>query len=180
MSFCQNCGAEIVPGGAFCARCGAAAVVDNSQPVYSNQNIPYNNISQQPRYALDTRRSLAKFIFLSLVTLGIYSIIVMTRIGQDINTIASRYDHQNTIHYCLVYFVLTPITCGIFSLIWQHMLSNRIGDELHRRNIEYTFSSGTFWGWCILGSLIIVGPFIYYHKLMQSMNLLSEDYNMVG
>ena len=32
----------------------------------------------------------------------------------------------------------------------------------------------------ILGSLIIVGPFIYTHKLLTSMNKLSEDYNAKG
>lgn len=34
--------------------------------------------------------------------------------------------------------------------------------------------------WCILGSLILVGPFIYTHKLLTAMNLLSADYNVNG
>ena len=36
----------------------------------------------------------------------------------------------------------------------------------------------SFWGWGILGSLILVGPFIYTHKLLTAMNLLSADYNV--
>ena len=33
---------------------------------------------------------------------------------------------------------------------------------------------------CILGSLILVGPFIYIHKRMKAMNLINADYNAKG
>lgn len=35
-------------------------------------------------------------------------------------------------------------------------------------------------GWNILGSLIIVGPFIYTYKLLHAMNDLCADYNARG
>ena len=34
-----------------------------------------------------------------------------------------------------------------------------------------------FWGWDILGSLIVVGPFIYLHKLCKALNLAAADFN---
>ena len=126
------------------------------------------------------KRSLLKFILLSLVTFGIYSIVVMSSISTDINTIASRYDGKKTMHYCLVLFVLSGLTLGIFPLIWNHQLSERIGNELTRRGIDFQFGAKTFWLWGVLGSFILVGPFIYTHKLLQSMNLLCEDYNVRG
>ena len=46
--------------------------------------------------------------------------------------------------------------------------------------IAYSFGAGTLWGWCALGSLIGVGPFIFLHKLCKSMNLLCADYNARG
>jgi len=46
--------------------------------------------------------------------------------------------------------------------------------------VDYQFGAGTFWGWGILGSLILVGPFIYTHKLLTAMNRLSADYNVNG
>ena len=83
-------------------------------------------------------------------------------------------------HFCLMSFILTPITLGIYTLVWYHQLSNRIGAELKRRGIDFDFGAKDFWLWNILGSLIFVGPFIYVHKLCKAMNLFSEDFNMRG
>ena len=104
----------------------------------------------------------------------------MSNVSTDINTIASRYDGKKTMHYCLVLFIFSCLTLGIVPLVWSHKISDRIGAELTRRGIDYQFGAGTFWGWGILGSLILVGPFIYTHKLLTAMNLLSADYNVNG
>ena len=73
-----------------------------------------------------------------------------------------------------------PITLGIADLVWYHRISNRIGGELQRRGLDYDFGAKDFWLWGILGSLIVVGPFIYTHKLFKAMNALSENYNVNG
>ena len=133
-----------------------------------------------PAYHLDTNRGWLKTVLLGVITLGIYPIIMYSGISTDINLIASKHDGKNTMHYCLLYFLIAPITLGIGAIVWYHRLSARIGDELMRRAIPYTFGAGSFWGWCVLGSLIGVGPFIYLHKLCKSMNLLCADYNLHG
>ena len=129
---------------------------------------------------LKINRGLVKFIFLTFITFGIYALVFYSCISSDINTIASRYDGKRTMHFCLLAFILTPITFGIAPIVWYHKLSNRIGAELSRRGINYTFSAGTFWGWNVLGSIIFVGPFVYLHKLCAAMNALSADYNVRG
>ena len=141
------------------------------------QTVPYQ---QGPFPQLDTKRSLAKYIFLSLITFGIYGLVLMTRVSLDINTIASRYDGKKTMHYCLLVFLIAPITLFIGAIVWYHRISARIGTELQRRGIAYSFGAGSFWGWGVLGTLIVVGPFIYCHKLLTSMNLLSGSYNRIG
>ena len=83
-------------------------------------------------------------------------------------------------HYCLLIFIVTPITLGIGAIVWMHKLSARIGNELKRRNIDYSFSAASFWLWNVLGIFIIVGPFVYIHKLLKAMNLLSANYNVNG
>ncbi len=133
-----------------------------------------------PAVKLNTNRSLLKFILLSIVTLGIYGIVILSGISTDINTIASRYDGKKTMHYCLIVFLLTGLTLGIAPLVWFHRLSARIGKELTRRGIAYSFGAGSFWGWNVLGACIVVGPFIYQHKLLHAMNLLCADYNAKG
>lgn len=141
------------------------------------ENTQTNNA---PAVKLDTNRGFWKFLLLSIITLGIYGIVVMTKIGNDVNTVASSHDGKKTMNYCLVVFVFSWLTLGIVPLIWSHRISNRIGAELTRRGVANDFSAKTFWLWGILGALIIVGPFIYTSKLLKSMNALCENYNING
>jgi len=97
-----------------------------------------------------------------------------------VNTIASRYDGKKTMNFCLVFFVFSILTCGIAPIVWYHRVCNRTGRELVRRGINYEFNAGIFWLWGVLGSLIVVGPFICFYKQCKAMNLLCEDYNRVG
>ena len=163
MKYCSNCGAEINEGAAVCVKCGCA-VQSAAAPV-------------APR---KTNKSLAKYIFLSIITLGIYGLVVMSSLGNDINIVASRYDGKRTMHFCLLYFIVAPITLGIAAIVWLHRISNRIGRELKRRGIDYNLSAADFWLWYVLGSFILVGPFVYLHKLFKADNLMCADYNRKG
>ena len=138
------------------------------------------SVNNAPALQLKTNRGLVKFILLSLITFGIYALVFYSKVSTDINLIASRHDGKKTMHYCLLAFIVAPITFGIASIVWSHKISARIGNELTRRGIAYSFGAETFWLWNVLGSLIVVGPFIYLHKLCKSMNLLSESYNVNG
>lgn len=134
-----------------------------------------------PAVQLRTNRGLAKFFFLSLITLGIYGLVVLSHVSTEINTIATKYDSKKTMHFCLVYFIFSWLTLGIVPLVWCHRISNRIGGELKRRDIAYSFGAGTFWGWGFFGSLLNgIGPLVYMHKMLKAMNLLAADYNQKG
>lgn len=137
-------------------------------------------INTAPVAQIHTKRGLLKYILLNIITLGIYSIVYFSSISSDINQIAARYDGKKTMHFCLLYFLVGPITLGIGFIVWYHKISARIGAELSRRGISYSFGAGSFWGWNVLGSFIVVGPFIYLHKLSKAMNLLCADYNQKG
>lgn len=137
-------------------------------------------VSTAPVGQLKTNKGLLKTILLSLITFGIYSIVVMSSVSNDINVVASRYDGKKTMHYCLLVFVIAPITLGIANFVWFHKISNRIGAELNRRGVDYSFGASTYWLWNILGSLIVVGPFVYLHKLFKAVNLMNENYNVNG
>ena len=127
-----------------------------------------------------TNKSLLKYILLSLITFGIYGIVVMSSVSDDINIVAGRYDGKKTMHFCLLLFVIAPITLGIGAIVWYHKISARMGDELKRRGIDYKFGASTYWLWDVLGSFIIIGPFVYLYKLFNACNKLVEDYNQKG
>ena len=133
-----------------------------------------------PVAQLKTNRGLVKLILLSMITFGIYGLVVWCSLSNDINTIASRYDGKKTTHYCLMAFLFSWLTLGIAPIVWNHKISARIGAELKRRGLNYRYGAGSFWGWCVLGSLIGVGPLVYTHKMLKSMNLLSGHYNVNG
>ena len=161
--YCKNCGAEINDRAVICVKCGAAV---------QNQNAPVGQ--------LKTNKGLAKFILLSILTLGIYGLVVMSAVSTDINVAASRYDGKKTMHFCLLAFIVGPITLGIAYIVWYHNISNRIGNELRRRGIAYNFSAADYWLWNVLGSLIAIGPLVYTHKLFKATNLICADYNTKG
>lgn len=163
MKYCSKCGKEVHDDAVICTNCGCRV---------GNQAGPVGQ--------LKTNRSLLKYILLSLITFGIYGLVVMSAVSSDINVIAGRYDGKKTMHYCLVVFIFAGLTFGIVPLVWYHRISNRIGDELNRRGIGYNIDATTYWLWAILGSFIVVGPFIYLHKLLKAMNLLAADYNVNG
>lgn len=127
---------------------------------------------------LRTNRGLVKYILLSILTFGIYGIVVMSHISEEINLIASRRDGKHTMHYCWVYFIFSWLTFGIVPLVWTHRICNRIGNELRARHLPYRFSAGTYWGWGIFGSLILIGPFIFLHKFFKGMNYVNADFNV--
>ena len=135
--------------------------------------------STRPVLQLPTGRGMLKMIFLGLITLGIYNIVIYSKMATEINIVASRHDGRRTMPY-MAMCALTPFTLGILPWVWNHKLCNRIGYELDRRGCGYKFSAATFWLWGILGSLILVGPFIYLHKLMKGMNLINSSFNKIG
>ena len=125
---------------------------------------------------LRTNRGMVKYFLLSLITLGIYGLVVLSHVSEEINQVASPRDGKHTMHYCLVFFIFSWLTLGIVPLVWMHRICNRIGNELTARNLPYSVSAGTFWGWGFFGSLILVGPFIFFHKFFKGMNLINGDY----
>lgn len=149
----------------------------------SEQTSTYSATPQQstlPVGQLKTDRGLVKVILLSIVTLCIYTLAFFAGVGNDMNIIASRYDGKKTMNHWLLFFIIGPLTCGIGYFVWFHNLSKRIGGELERRGKATSFGAKTFWLWNVLGTLIIVGPFVYIHKLCKAMNELAQDYNTRG
>ena len=151
--------------------------VYNANEYQQPENTNYNPFAQYNLLRpLSTSRGLLKYIFLGLITFGIYDVWQLYEISEDIDTIATKHDGNKTMNFILM-MELSPLTLFILMFVWYHHLCNRIGKELIARGIDYNISAKTYWLWNILGSLIIVGPFIFIHKLMKAMNLLSADFN---
>lgn len=126
---------------------------------------------------LATNRSLTKFILLGIVTFGIYMTYVIAQSGEDLNTMAARLDGKKTMNYWLMAYIVGPLTLGIGTLVWYNNFSGRIGTTMSARGMEPKVNASTWWLWGFLGILILVGPFVYFYKVLHAMNELCESYN---
>ena len=105
--------------------------------------------SNAPKIQLPTKRGLGKMIIFSILTLGIYPMVIWSRLAGEVNMVASRYDGERSVSFFGM-LMLAPITLGIHSLVWMHKLCRRIGAELQRRNINSNFGARDFWLWYML------------------------------
>ncbi len=125
---------------------------------------------------LQTNRKMWKLMLFSILTLGLYGIFFFIPLAFDIDKVAPRRDGERTMNYLFAH-ILALFTFSIVIDIWHYSIARRIEEALSVRKIDYDFSTNDFWLWFIFGSFILVGPFIYFHKLCTAMNLLCESYN---
>lgn len=123
-------------------------------------------LSAAPKLQLPTKRSLVKMIFLGIVTLGIYPLVIWSRLVSEVNIAASRYDGERSMPFFGM-ILLSPFTLGIHTLVWFHKLCRRIGAELQRRHLNYAFGARDFWLWNFLlaflgGVCIGTGSALYF------------------
>ena len=125
---------------------------------------------------LKTNRSMWKLMILSILTLGIYTIFFFQPLSYDLDRVDPKRERDKTMNFLLVY-ILSIFTFSIIMDFWHYHIAGRIEEALSRRKIDYDFSTGDFWKWFFFGSLSIIGPFVYFHKLCTAMNLLCQSYN---
>ena len=125
---------------------------------------------------LPTNRSMWKLMLLNILTLGVYNILFFIPFSFDIDKISPKRDLSKTMNYLFAH-LLAAFTFAIVLDVWFYQISERVENALSEREINYDFGTEHFWIWFFFGTLILVGPFIYYHKLCTAMNLLCEDYN---
>ena len=133
-------------------------------------NMPMEKILSMIANTVPMVDSLWKMILLSILTLGIYPLVIWCKISMEINVVASRYDGEWTMHY-LCMGLLAPITLMIYPFVWIHGLCNRTGDELVRRKISYKFTAATFWLWNLLYPLLGAGITVALFFLLPTLNL---------
>jgi hypothetical protein len=121
------------------------------------------------------KRSLAGYIILSIVTLGIYGLYWIYKLARDMNTICEG-DGKKT-GGLLKCFFLGLITLGIYNWVWLFMLGDRLQDNAPRYGLTFKESGTEVLLWALLGACIIVGPFISLHIVIKNINALADEYN---
>ena len=125
---------------------------------------------------LQTNRNMWKLMLLNILTLGIYSIIFFMPLSLDLDKVDPKRYRDKTMNYMAAH-IISLFTFAIVIDVWHHHIAGRVEEALERRDIDYDFNTDDFWKWFFFGSLILIGPFIYFHKLCTAMNLLCQSYN---
>jgi hypothetical protein len=122
------------------------------------------------------RRGLLTFILLSIITFGIYELYWIHKLAKDTNTLC--YGDGKRTSGLMAFVLLGFITFGIYNMIWWYMLAERLHDNAPRYGLTFDEGGVHFLLWSLVGSLIVVGPFIALYVLIRNINTLAERFNM--
>ena len=126
--FCSECGAKLVSGSKFCTQCGSKVILSDEQYVFKKGQSRLDTNRQPPNKASENevisienanfkKQSPAKVFVLSLVTLGIYNLILLYRWIQTLNKVRDRSIIDPTLA-----IVLSVITLGIASIYYDYQV----------------------------------------------------------
>ena len=123
---------------------------------------------------LKTNRGFWKLFFLSLITLGIYSLFFIHNMAKEANTVDAE---GKKVTGLIGYILLTVITAGIFALIWNYKVTEKFAASIMRRGGQPKFDGGKWLLWTLVGSLILVGPLVALVKQIHLWNAANAAYN---
>ncbi len=124
---------------------------------------------------MKTNRSLLVYILLTIVTCGIYAIYFEYAFARDMNIVCAA-DGKKT-RGVIAQVIFTVLTLGIYPIVWLYGVGERINNNSVMRKVASTCTGGSLLLWNILGSLIIIGPFVAMHKRIEGLNRLCDAYN---
>jgi hypothetical protein len=121
------------------------------------------------------KRGLAKLIILSIITLGFYMLYWIHKLAKDVNVICEG-DGKKT-GGLLKWLLLGIITLSIYNLVWLYKVGDRLQDNGPKYNLTIKEGGSIILLWYILGSFVIVGPFIAAYIIIKNTNALADEYN---
>lgn len=77
------------------------------------------------------KQKIGLYIFLNIITLGIYGLFFWSKWTKNVNTLCEGDDYDSA-HYLLV-FLLDIFSLGIYVLVWNY----RMGERLYQKAADY-------------------------------------------
>ncbi|HZK28955.1 MAG TPA: DUF4234 domain-containing protein [Clostridia bacterium] len=184
MKKCVN-GHSVPDNATFCALCGAPVAQATQQQAGAppSQQAPYQH-QQQPPYQQPTSygyqqppyqqqpltgfrgqiKSPGMIILLTILTCGIYGIIWMYSISEEINAVLGDANATSSI-----YPIIGLFTCGIFTFIWMSQVDKAMVEIDRRRGI---YSESKFLVWILLSVFLGIGLFMVEYDVQSRLNAL--------
>jgi hypothetical protein len=126
--------------------------------------------------ALKTDRSIWAYIFLGIITCGIYSLYMMYTLERDIN-IACDGDGDHTTSFW-AYLGLSIITCGIYHFYYVYKMGNRLQRNAPRYGLSFQENGTSVLMWNLFGMFLCgIGAYIAMNILLVNTNAICREYN---
>lgn len=122
------------------------------------------------------KQNLGLYIFLNIITLGVYGLFFWYRWTENINTICNG-DGKDSANYVLVY-ILDWFSLGIYSLIWNASMGERMYQKANEYGIELKHGGMFILIWRIFCPLVAsIFKITYANRLVDAYNAkISAEY----
>lgn len=124
MKYCSNCGNKLNSKDKFCASCGKENIKEDNK----------NTISIDRPYI--ENKNIAVMLILTIITCGIYSLVWIYQITEDVN----RLNEDNNMSGGLT-ILLAIITCGIYLIYWGYDMGRKLYNSGQKYNINISDNS---------------------------------------
>lgn len=114
------------------------------------------------------KRRVALYIFLSIITLGIYSIVFWSKWANDLNKICDDEDTDSAT-YILV-LILDLMSFGIYSLVWNYRMGERMYQKAPDFGVEIKHGGMFMLFWRFFPIVTSVYKIKYINKLAAAYN----------
>ena len=131
---------------------------------------------------VDENRQFWKVLVFGLLTLGIYDIVFMCGLCNDLNRVCrdTEYnDSENTPGFIAV-LLLSIITIGIYGFVWYYKQGWRMKRAADIYGFRMEETGGTYLVWLFPGILLLgIGPMIACYLLVWNLNRLAKVFNFI-
>ncbi len=126
-----------------------------------------------------THRSGIAFVFLGIITLGVYPVVVLSQVRKEVSSLLDGKGVGKQMPFVWAY-LLGFITLGLAPLIWVCKMANKIQMAALEKKITSPRLSGAFMLWSYFGVLVLIGPFVAYHRFFALLNAVEKRANEDG
>ncbi len=165
--YCSKCGTYIRYNARFCPSCGKSVLEEKN----GKADLVFSKKYDLNLYdtTLKANRNFLLYIFLSIITCGIYALFFWNSYTKDLNKVCN--DGQNAPN-SLIVFILSILTCGIYYLCWIYKNANRIKEAGNRFNVMVHENGTNMILWSTIGAILTVGIgfFIAQYFMISNLN----------
>ncbi len=114
------------------------------------------------------KRKIGLYIFLNIITLGIYGLFFWSKWTNDVNTLCEG-DDKDSAHYILVFF-LDIFSFGIYSFVWNYQMAERLYQKAADYGVELKHGGMFVMIWKIIPFVSSIYKISYANKLIAGYN----------